>query len=106
MGVELTGNYRSGNFCRIWQFCPSPSSMAKEIVSAQFNFGQDELDYIANHWIHTDHDQLYTASGGISYSWWGTVFSTDATYGSGLRSGFANTDHVASNVQCQSRGEA
>ncbi|MGD0232099.1 MAG: TonB-dependent receptor, partial [Syntrophorhabdales bacterium] len=52
----------------------------------------------ANHWVHTDHDQLYTASGGISYKWMETVWSIDATFGTGLRSGFANTDHVPSNT--------
>ncbi len=73
--------------------------MAKEVVSGQFNFPQDELDYISNNWVHTDHDQTYTASAGVSYLWSGTVLSTDATYGSGLRSGFANTEHVPANVQ-------
>ena len=71
---------------------PSPQSLAKDVVSGQYNFSQDELNYIANNWMHTDHDQLYTASGGVSYRWLGTLFSVDATFGSGLRSGFANTD--------------
>jgi len=97
-GVELTANYRSGNFAAYGNLAWTVS-MAKEVVSGQFNFSQAELDYIANNWVHTDHDQTYTASGGISYLWLGTLLSTDATYGSGLRSGFANTDHVPSNVQ-------
>ncbi len=97
-GVELTGNYRFGNFTSYANFAYT-RSLAKEVASAQFNFGQDELDYIANHWIHTDHDQTYTASAGISYLWLGTLLSTDATFGSGLRSGFANTEHVPSNFQ-------
>ena len=97
-GVELTGNYRSGNFTSYANFAYT-RSLAKEVASAQFEFGQDELDYIATHWIHTDHDQTYTASAGISYLWLGTLLSTDATFGSGLRSGFANTEHVPSNFQ-------
>jgi len=97
-GVELTGNYRLGNFAAYANFARTVS-MAKEVVSGQFNFPQDELDYIANNWIHTDHDQTYTASAGISYLWSGTLLSTDATFGSGLRSGFANTEHVPSNFQ-------
>ncbi len=97
-GVELTGNYRSGNFASYINFAYT-RSLAKEVESGQFNFEQDELDYIANHWIHTDHDQTYTASAGISYLWLGTLLSTDATFGSGLRSGFANTEHVPSNFQ-------
>ena len=96
-GVELTTNYKSGNFGAYGNLARTVS-MAKQVVSGQFNFGQDELNYIANHWVHTDHDQLYTASGGVSYTWMETVYSIDATFGTGLRSGFANTDHVPSNT--------
>jgi outer membrane receptor protein involved in Fe transport len=96
-GVELTGNYKSGNFAAYGNLAIT-TSLAKDVVSGQFNFGQDELNYIATHWIHTDHDELYTASGGVSYVWEGTKFTADATFGTGLRSGFANTDHVASNT--------
>ncbi len=97
-GVELTGNYRSGNFASYGNFACT-ESLAKEVSSAQFNFSQDELNYIANNWIHTDHDQTFTASAGISYLWLGTQLSSDATFGSGLRSGFANTEHVPSSTQ-------
>ena len=59
-GVELTGNYRSGNFAAYGNFA-STTSLAKEVASGQFNFEQDELNYIATHWVHTDHDQtLYS----------------------------------------------
>jgi outer membrane receptor protein involved in Fe transport len=58
-------------------------------------FGTDELAYIANNYIYTDHAQTWTASAGASYLWHDTRFSADMVYGSGLRSGFANTDHVA-----------
>lgn len=74
-------------------------SLAKDVSSAQFNFGQAELDYIANNWVHTDHDQAYTASSGASYTWSEVRWSADAIYGSGLRSGFANTDHLPGYVQ-------
>ena len=40
-----------------------------------------------------------TASAGASYLWDGTRFSASMIYGSGLRSGFANTDHVPSYTQ-------
>ena len=88
-GVELTANYKSGNFAAYGNLARTVS-LAKDVVSGQFNFGQDELNYIANHWIHTDHDQLYTASGGVSYIWMGTKYTIDATFGTGLRWGFAN----------------
>ena len=96
-GVESTSSYKSGNFAAYGNLARTVS-LAKEVISGQFNFEPDELAYISNHWVHTDHDQLYTASGGVSYIWRGTKFTTDATFGSGLRSGFANTDHVASST--------
>ena len=42
---------------------------------------------------------LLTGSAGASYLWNGTRFSASMIYGSGLRSGFANTDHVPSYTQ-------
>ena len=62
-------------------------------------FGPDELAYIATHYIYTDHAQVLTASAGASYLWNGTRFSASMIYGSGLRSGFANTDHLPSYTQ-------
>ena len=38
--------------------------------------------------------QLMTASAGACYRWDGTLFSATMLYGSGLRSGFANIDHM------------
>jgi len=97
-GVEITSNYHNGNFAAYSNLAIT-ESLGKDVVSGQYNFTQAELDYIANNWIHCDHDEWYTASGGISYRWWETLFSADATYGNGLRSGFANTEIVPPNVQ-------
>jgi outer membrane receptor protein involved in Fe transport len=97
-GVELTANYKSDNLAAYVNLARTVSR-AKEVTSAQFNFGQDELDYIANNWVHVDHEQALTASAGVSYSWSGVRWSADSIYGSGLRSGFANTEHLPSYVQ-------
>ncbi|MGP8051560.1 MAG: TonB-dependent receptor [Desulfobaccales bacterium] len=97
-GLELTGNYHAGNWAAYANIARTVS-LAREVVSGQYNFSQDELNYIAQSWIHTDHDQLYTISSGVSYRWWETLFSVDLTYGSGLRSGFANRQTVPDNVQ-------
>ena len=97
-GVELTANYRSGNFASYINYANSVS-LAKQVESGQFDFTQAELNYIATNWIHTDHDQRNTASAGISYNLWGTTLMTDATYGSGLRSGDVNQSHVPANIQ-------
>ena len=97
-GIELTANYKSDNLTAYANFAHTVS-LAKDVSSAQFNFGQDELNYIANNWVHADHDQAYTASSGASYTWSEVRWSADAIYGSGLRSGFANTDHLPGYVQ-------
>ena len=92
-GLELKANYTNGNF-RAYGNLAWATQIGKDIVSNQFLFGPDELAFIANHYIFTDHAQQLTASAGASYLWNGTKFSASMIYGSGLRSGFANTDHV------------
>jgi outer membrane receptor for Fe3+-dicitrate len=52
------------------------------------------LAFIRNHYVFLDHDQRYTASAGVSYTYKGTTVYGDTLYGNGLRSGFANTDEV------------
>ena len=69
-------------------------ALGREIVSGEFQFDPVELDYIAAHDVHLDHDQTYTASAGVSYRFARTLIYADLLYGSGLRRGFANTDHL------------
>lgn len=92
-GLELTGDYQNGAFSSYANLAMS-RAMGKGIASGQYNFGQDELDYIATHYVHLDHDQTYTGSAGAAYMFHDVKYSTDVIYGSGLRSGFANTDHL------------
>lgn len=92
-GVEFTGNYANGNFSAYLNVSTS-RAMGKDVVTGQYNFGQDELDYIATHWVHLDHDQRLTGSGGVNYDWNGTKLGADFLYGSGLRADFANTAHL------------
>jgi len=92
-GVEFTSNYASGNWNAYLNVSTS-RAMGKEVVTGQYNFGQDELDYIASHWVHLDHDQRLTGSGGVTYDWNGTKLGADFLYGSGLRADFANTAHL------------
>jgi outer membrane receptor protein involved in Fe transport len=40
-----------------------------------------------------------TASGGVSYRWDANLLTADMIYGSGLRSGFANTETVPAYAQ-------
>jgi outer membrane receptor protein involved in Fe transport len=52
------------------------------------------LNYIASNYVHLDHDQTFTGSAGAAYSFHEVKYSSDLIFGSGLRSGFANTDHL------------
>jgi len=97
-GLEGTANYRNGNFGAYANIGVS-RALGKGIETGQFNFEPDELAYIANNWVHLDHDQTVAASLGTSYLWRGTLLSADAIYGSGLRNGFANSTHLPAYFQ-------
>jgi hypothetical protein len=92
-GVELSAKYRNGDL-RAYGNVAWGIQKGTHIVSNQFLFGQDELDFIASHYIFTDHTQTWTGSAGISYLWWGTQFSADMIFGSGLRNGDFNSTHL------------
>jgi outer membrane receptor protein involved in Fe transport len=98
VGVELKANYTNGNL-RLYGNVAWARQRATDIVSNQYLFAPDELAYIANGYVYTDHAQLLTASAGASYLWSGTKFSADMIYGSGLRNGFANTTSLPSYTQ-------
>ncbi|MGA8147743.1 MAG: TonB-dependent receptor [Gallionellaceae bacterium] len=89
-GVELTGNYKSGNFSGYANLARTVS-MAKNIISSQYLFDQATLDYAADNWVNVDHEQALTISAGGSYLWSGNRLTSDLIYESGLRNGFANT---------------
>ena len=101
-GVQFSGTYDNGPFSLYANFALQHAK-GKDIVSSQFNFGPDELAYIQDHYIHLDHEQAATGSGGISYNWQGTRFSLDTIYGSGLRKlsaeGIPNGAHLPGYAQ-------
>ena len=90
-GVEFTGNYTVRHF-QAYGNLAFQRAIGKDLVSGQFNFGADDLAYIADHYIHLDHEQQMTASGGVAYLWRGTRFSGDVLVGSGLRRDLALPD--------------
>jgi outer membrane receptor protein involved in Fe transport len=98
VGIELKSSYTNGNFRAYGNFAWA-RQLATGVVSNQFLFDPDTFAYIASHETYTDHTQLYTASAGASYLWGGTRFSASMIFGSGLRAGFANIDHVPSYTQ-------
>jgi outer membrane receptor for ferrienterochelin and colicins len=83
-GAEFTANYTTRELTAYANFA-AQSAKGKQIDSAQFNFAPEDLAYIANNYIHLDHEQQMTASGGVSYLWHDTRLSADLLFGSGLR---------------------
>jgi outer membrane receptor protein involved in Fe transport len=98
-GLELTANYKREAFTAYGNLAFS-RAQGKQIVTGQFNFDPDEISYISSHWVHLDHDQAVTASAGASYRFaTQTAVGADALFGSGLRSGFANSAHLPAYTQ-------
>ena len=75
---------------------PGQSSIATNIVSNQFLFGADELAFIADQ-LHLHRPRPGRDRHRPAHPISGTARASPPTmiYGSGLRAGFANTDHVA-----------
>ena len=97
-GVEFKSVYQSGDF-RAYGNLAWGRQRATQVTSNQFLFDASEYPYIAANYIYTDHAQTWTGSAGASYRFLGTLVSADLIYGSGLRDGFANTDHVSPYTQ-------
>ncbi|HEX4507830.1 MAG TPA: TonB-dependent receptor [Alphaproteobacteria bacterium] len=87
-GVEATASYRNGPLS-LYANVAYGEEKGKDIVSSQFFFAADELAYIHNHAIYTDHDQPWTISGGGSFTFSDAIgqmrTSFDLIFGSGLR---------------------
>jgi hypothetical protein len=97
-GVEFTTSLTRENLTAYTNFAYSVAQ-GIDHVSDQFLFAPDELAYTKTHYIFLDHDQTFTASWGIAYSYYGFLFTLDGFYGSGLRSGFANTGNQPFYIQ-------
>jgi outer membrane receptor protein involved in Fe transport len=102
-GTELTANYSADHF-QAYGNVSLEHAEGKDITSSQFDFDPGDLAYIADNYIHLDHEQYLTASGGVSYLWDATRFSMDVLYGSGLRKdddalGIPNGLHVPGYTQ-------
>jgi outer membrane receptor protein involved in Fe transport len=85
-GVEFTGSYTMGAF-QAYGNVAFQRAIGKDFVSSQFNLDPADVAYAADHYIHLDHEQQMTISGGASYQWRGTRLSGDLLVGSGLRTG-------------------
>jgi len=84
-GVEFSASYDQGPLSAYFNLAYS-KAMGKQVITSQYNFAVDDLAYLADHYIHLDHDQKYTSSGGVSYAFGdGTRIGADYLFGSGLR---------------------
>jgi outer membrane receptor protein involved in Fe transport len=98
-GLEGAVSYDEGPWSAYANLAIS-RAIGKDIDTAQFSFSPDDLAYISQHYIHLDHDQRFSGSGGAAYTaFFGTDhptrFSTDLQTGSGLR---ASTPTVPNGV--------
>jgi outer membrane receptor protein involved in Fe transport len=93
-GVEFTGNYTIRHF-QAYGNLAFQRAIGKDFESSQFNFSPDDLAYVTDHYIHLDHEQEMTISGGASYEWQGSRFSGDILVGSGLRAALILPDGTA-----------
>ena len=92
-GLEFKSAYQNGDFKAYGNLAVNVTR-AKDAVSNQYLLDPTEYTYLLTNYHNTDDSQFMTASAGASYKWDKTLFSVSAIYGSGLRSGFANMDHV------------
>jgi outer membrane receptor protein involved in Fe transport len=96
-GLELSSVYSEKNWGTFLNVTTQKAE-GTNITSGQSLFGPDELAYIANHYIHVDHDQTVTVSGGAHYHFGDSQVSGDFLYGSGLRltpdNGAPNSGHL------------
>jgi outer membrane receptor protein involved in Fe transport len=88
-GIEASANYDRGPVS-LYGNVANSRAIGKDIVSSQFNFSAADLAYISQHFIHLDHDQAWTGSGGAAYTLfkgteWPARLSADLIVGSGLR---------------------
>ena len=83
-GAELTIDYTVDNFSTYANLALEHAT-AEDWVSSQFSFLPQQYFYTQDHYIHLDHEQAFTASGGASYKWGDTLFDADLIYGTGLR---------------------
>jgi len=91
VGLEWSQNLKLGAFTGYLNLSVN-LTQAKNIVSSQYLFDQAMLQYAQNNWINVDHAQSRTLSMGGAYRLGETHLNGNVLMGTGLRSGFANTE--------------
>ena len=83
-GLELSSIYAEKNWGGYLNVT-FQKAQGTRIVSGQSLFSADKLAYIAEHYVHLDHDQTVSVSSGGHYHFGDSQISADLLYGSGLR---------------------
>ncbi|QGJ67921.1 TonB-dependent receptor [Xanthomonas oryzae pv. oryzae] len=90
-GAEFSADYTNGPVTAYFNIAYS-KAMGKRVITSLYNFDPDALAYTYDNWIHLDHDQKLTSSGGINYAFSeGSKVGLNYLFGSGLRT---DTDTV------------
>ena len=98
-GLEFKAIYQD-EYLRAYANVAYARQRATKLISSQYLFGPDELAFISQYYVYTDHAQVWTASNGASLRIFDkTRIGFDVIYGSGLRAGFANTQTVSPYTQ-------
>jgi outer membrane receptor protein involved in Fe transport len=85
-GGEVKAKYVNGDF-RAYANFSFNITRAIDVVSNQYLIDALDYNYLLTNWHYTDDMQMMTGSAGLSYRWYGNLFSTSVLYGSGLRTG-------------------
>jgi len=90
-GIDFTVTYDWNDFS-FWGNVTRSQALAYGITTGQWQFPASWVAYMSDHWYHLDHDQNWTASAGVAYTFDNkTKIYADMLYGSGLYSGFCNS---------------
>jgi hypothetical protein len=93
-GSEIALDYKASNLAAYGNITVG-RNLEKGMATGQFNFSEPgELSYLDTHSIVLDHQPILTITSGASYNMAPYRFSMDATFNTGLRSGFANMESL------------
>ncbi|MCC7634767.1 TonB-dependent receptor [Stenotrophomonas rhizophila] len=85
-GVEFSADYSHGPLSAYINAAYN-KAMGKQVLTGQYNLDPQALAYVQDNWIHLDHDQKLTSSGGVNYTFAGhNRIGANYVFGSGLRS--------------------
>jgi hypothetical protein len=98
-GTELALDYKISHFST-YENLTVGRNLEKGVVTGQYNFAEPgELNYLNTNYIDLDHQPLVTITTGATYDWNLYKLNVDATYNTGLRTGFANLESLPSVFQ-------